>query len=98
MAMAAMFATIYPILVIYDNTIKASIILQKKYQIELLTLTWMLTIIQPPLDHSPPFLIFSFLCSRIACFGSNFSPLWNKISKKSPKDLQKRIQKGLLQT
>jgi hypothetical protein len=59
MAMAAMFATISPFLLIYDNTIKASINLQKIDKIEQLTLAWMLTIIQPPLDHTSPFFIFS---------------------------------------
>jgi hypothetical protein len=48
MAYGAMFATIFPFLVIYDNTSKASIILQKLTKLEPLTLAWMLTIIQIP--------------------------------------------------
>jgi hypothetical protein len=46
MACEAMFATISPFLVIYDNTTKASINLQKLTELEPLTLAWMLTIIQ----------------------------------------------------
>jgi hypothetical protein len=48
MAYEAMFATISPFLVIYDNTTKASINLQKLTELEPkpLTLAWMLTIIQ----------------------------------------------------
>jgi hypothetical protein len=42
----AMFATISPFLVIYDNTSKASINLQKLTKLEPLTLALMLTIIQ----------------------------------------------------
>jgi wobble nucleotide-excising tRNase len=42
----AMFATISPFLVIYDNTSKASINLQKLTNLEPLTLSWMPTIIQ----------------------------------------------------
>jgi hypothetical protein len=48
-----------PLLVIYDNTTKASINLQKLTKLEPLTLAWMLTIIQTPLDRTSPFLIFS---------------------------------------
>jgi uncharacterized membrane protein len=59
MAMAAMFATISPFMVIYDNTINASINMQNIDKIGPFTLAWMLTIIQPPLDHTSPFLIFS---------------------------------------
>jgi hypothetical protein len=59
MANGAMFATIPLFLVIYDNTIKASINLEKLTRLEPLTLAWMLTIIQPPLDQTSPLLIFS---------------------------------------
>jgi hypothetical protein len=59
MANEAMFATISPFLVIYDNTSKAIINVQKLTKLEPLTLAWMLTIIQTPLDHTSPFLIFS---------------------------------------
>jgi hypothetical protein len=45
MANGAMFATISPFLVIYDNTTKASINLQILTELEPLTLAWMLTII-----------------------------------------------------
>jgi hypothetical protein len=55
MANGAMFATISPLLVIYDNTTKASINLQKLTKLEPLTLAWMLT----PLDQTSPLLIFS---------------------------------------
>jgi hypothetical protein len=59
MANGAMFSIISPFLVIYDNTSKASINLQKLTKLEPLTLAWMLIIIQtPPLDQSSPFLIF----------------------------------------
>jgi hypothetical protein len=45
-----------PLLVIYDNTTKASINLQKLTELEPLTLAWMLTIIQtPPRSNFPPF-------------------------------------------
>jgi hypothetical protein len=50
-----MFATISPFLVIYDNTSKANIDLQKLTKLEPLTLAWMLTIIQTPLDQTSPF-------------------------------------------
>jgi hypothetical protein len=51
-----MFATISPFLVIYENTTKASINLQELTKLELLTLAWMLTIIQtPPRSNFPPF-------------------------------------------
>jgi hypothetical protein len=56
MANEAMFATISPFLVICDSTSKASINLHKLTKLELLTLTWMLTIIQtPPRSNFPPF-------------------------------------------
>jgi hypothetical protein len=61
MAYEAMFATIFPFLVIYDNTTKASINLQILTELETLTLAWMLTIIQTPLDQTSPVLI---LCSH----------------------------------
>jgi hypothetical protein len=62
MAYAAMFATISPFLVIYDNTTKASINLQKLTELEPLTLAWMLTIIEtPPRLNFPLFdLMFTF--------------------------------------
>jgi hypothetical protein len=64
MAYEAMFATISPVLVIYDNTTKASINLQKLKVLEQLTLAWMLTIIQtPPRSNFPLFDLF-FLCSH----------------------------------
>jgi hypothetical protein len=75
MANGAMFATISPFLVIYDNTSKARINLQKLTKLEPLTLTWMLTIIKLPLDQPSPFLIFSSYLHIL--------PIWNKISKKS---------------
>jgi hypothetical protein len=50
-----MFATISRFLVIYDNTTKASVNLQKFSDLEPLTLAWMLTIIQTPLDQTSPF-------------------------------------------
>jgi branched-subunit amino acid transport protein AzlD len=59
MAYEAMFTTISPFLVIYDNTSKASINMKKLTKIEPLTLFWMLTIIQTPLEQTFPFLIFS---------------------------------------
>jgi hypothetical protein len=56
MAYEAMFATISPFLVIYDNTSKASIKLQKLTKLEPLALACMLTIIQtPPRSNFPPF-------------------------------------------
>jgi hypothetical protein len=56
MAYEAMFATISPFLVIYDNTTKASINLQELTELEPLTLAWMLTIIQtPPRSNFPLF-------------------------------------------
>jgi hypothetical protein len=56
MAYEAMFATISPFLVIYDNTTKASINLQELTKIKPLTLAWMLTIIQtPPRSNFPLF-------------------------------------------
>jgi hypothetical protein len=48
MAYEAMFATISPFLVIYDNTNKESIKLQELTKLKPLTLVWMLTIIQTP--------------------------------------------------
>jgi hypothetical protein len=56
MAYEAMFATISPFLVIYDNTTKASINLQILIELEPLTLAGMLTIIQtPPRSNFPLF-------------------------------------------
>jgi hypothetical protein len=56
MANGAMFATISLFFVIYDNTSKASINLQKLTKLEPLTLAWMLTIIQtPPRSNFPLF-------------------------------------------
>jgi hypothetical protein len=48
MAYEAMFDTVSPFLVIYDNITKASINLQELIKSEPLTLAWMLTIIQTP--------------------------------------------------
>jgi hypothetical protein len=64
MANGAMFATISPFLVIYDNTSKASINLQKLTKLEPRTLAWMLTIIHPP--HRSTFPLFDplFICSH----------------------------------
>jgi hypothetical protein len=59
MAKDAMIATISPFLVIYDNTSKASINLQKLTKLEPLTVAWMLTKSKLPLDPTSPFLIFS---------------------------------------
>jgi hypothetical protein len=73
MANGAMFATNSPLFVIYDNTRKASINLQKLTKLEPLTLSLMLTIIQTPLDQTSPFFDLLFLCSHIACL----FPLWN---------------------
>jgi hypothetical protein len=64
MANGAMFATITPFLVIYDNTIKASINLQKLTTLESLTLAWMLTIIQTPPRSTIPLFDLLFLCSH----------------------------------
>jgi hypothetical protein len=66
MAYEAMFATISPFLVIYDNTTKASINLQKLTELEPLTLAWMLTIIQTPPKLNFPLFDLLFLCSHIA--------------------------------
>jgi hypothetical protein len=62
MAYEAMFAIISPFLVIYDNTIKASINLLELIELTPLTLAWMLTIIQtPPRSNFPLFdLMFTF--------------------------------------
>jgi hypothetical protein len=50
----AMFTTISAFLVIYDNTSKANMDLQKLTKLEPLTLAWMLTIIQtPPRSNFP---------------------------------------------
>jgi hypothetical protein len=94
MAYEAMFATISPFLVIYDNTTKASINLQKLTELEPLTLAWMLTIIQTPPRSNFPLVDLLFLCSHstllvsypwnLACFGLTFSPFGIK-SPKSPK-------------
>jgi hypothetical protein len=73
MANGAMFATISPFLVIYDNTSKRSINLQKLTKLEPLTLAWMLTIIQLPLDQTFPLFDLLFICSHIACLFL----LWN---------------------
>jgi hypothetical protein len=93
MANGAMFSTISPFLVIYDNTSKTIINLQKFIKLEPLTLAWMLTIIQTPLDQSSPFLIFSsyvhilplwsHILETTSLLWSHILPLWNKISKKS---------------
>jgi hypothetical protein len=72
MSYEAMFGTISPFLVIYDNTTKTSINLQKLTELEPLTLAWMLTIIQtPPRSNFPIFdLMVTF---------SPFGPLWSHI-------------------
>jgi hypothetical protein len=64
MTNGAMFATISPFLVIYDNTSKASINLQKLKKLEPLTLAWMLTIIQTPPRSTFPLFDLPFLCSH----------------------------------
>jgi hypothetical protein len=64
MATGAMFATISPFLVIYDNTSIASINLQKLTKLEPLTLAWMLTIIQTPPRSIFPRFDLLFLCSH----------------------------------
>jgi hypothetical protein len=59
MAYEAMFTTISPFLVIYDNTTKASINLQELTKLEPLILAWMLTIIQtPPRSNFPRFDLY----------------------------------------
>jgi hypothetical protein len=69
MACEAMFATISPFLVIYDNTTKASINLQELTKLEPLTLAWMLTIIQiPPRSNFPLFILYVHIL-----------PLWTHI-------------------
>jgi hypothetical protein len=93
MANGAMFATISPFLVIYDNTSKASINLQKLTKVEPLTLAWMLTIIQTPPRSTFPFSIFSsyvhilplrsHILETTSLLWSHILPLWNKVSKKS---------------
>jgi hypothetical protein len=92
MANGAMFATISPVLVIYDNTSKASINLQKVSKLEPLTLALMLTIMHPP-RSTLPLLIFSsyvhilplwsHILETTSLLWSYILPLWNKISKKS---------------
>jgi hypothetical protein len=71
LANGSMFTTISPFLVIYENTSKASINLQKLTKVEPLTLAWMLTIIQTPLRSTFPFLIFSSYVHIL--------PLWSHI-------------------
>jgi hypothetical protein len=96
MAYEAMFVTISPFLVIYDNTTKASRNLQEFKKLEPLTLAWILTIIQtPPRSMSPLFdLMFTFspvdlislkplVSLNHYLLWSHILPLWNKISKKS---------------
>jgi hypothetical protein len=72
MANGAMFATISLFLVIYNNTSKVSINLQKLTKLEALTLAWMLTMIQTPPRSNFPLFDLLFLCSHIACL----YPLW----------------------
>jgi hypothetical protein len=69
MAYEAMFATISPFLVIYENTTKASINLQKLTELDSLTLAWMLTIIQTP--PSSNFALFDLHVHIL--------PLWSHI-------------------
>jgi hypothetical protein len=64
MANGAVFATISPFLVIYDNTSKESINLQKLTKLEPLTLAWMLTILQTPPRSTFPLFDLLFLCSH----------------------------------
>jgi hypothetical protein len=64
MANGAMFSTIFTFLVIYDNTSKASINVQKLTKLEPLTLAWMLTIIQSPPRSTFPLFVLLFLCSH----------------------------------
>jgi hypothetical protein len=94
-----MFATISPFLVIYDNTSKASINLHKMTKLELLTLAWMLTIIQTPPISNFALLIFSsyvhtWLASStletLACFGPTFSPFGIKSPKRSQNKVSPR--------
>jgi hypothetical protein len=61
MAYEAMFATISPFLVIYDNTTKASINLQKLTELETTYTCLDAYHIQTPPDQTSPFLI---LCSH----------------------------------
>jgi hypothetical protein len=62
MAYEAMFATISPFLVIYDNTSKASINFPKLTKLEPVILAWMLTIIHtPPRSNLPLFIFFSYV-------------------------------------
>jgi hypothetical protein len=91
-----MFATISSFLVIYDNTSKASISLQKLTKLESLTLAGNLPSSKLPLDQTSPFLIFSsyvhtYLASStletLACFGPTFSPFGIK----SPKRFQNKM-------
>jgi hypothetical protein len=64
MVYEAMFATISPFLVIYNNTTKASINLQELTKLEPLTLAWMLTIIQtPPRSNFPLFDLYVHILS-----------------------------------
>jgi hypothetical protein len=76
MAKDTMIATISPFLVIYNNTSKASINLQKLAQLESLKLAWMLTIIQTPPRSNFPLFDLLFLCLLIACL----FPLWNHLA------------------
>jgi hypothetical protein len=64
MANGAMFATISPFLVIYDNTSKANINLQKLTKLEPLTLARMFTIFQTPPRSTFPLFDLLFLCSH----------------------------------
>jgi hypothetical protein len=70
MANGAMFSTISPFLVIYENTCKARINLQKLTKLEPLTLAWMLTIIQSPPRSNFPFFDLLFQCSHSPLFVS----------------------------
>jgi hypothetical protein len=93
MANGAMFATISPFLVIYDNISKASTNLQKLTKLEPHTLAGCLASSKLPLDQPPPFLIFSsyvnilplwsHILETTSLIWSHILPLWNKISKKS---------------
>jgi hypothetical protein len=98
MANEAMFTTISPFLVIYDNTSKASINLQKLTKLEPLTLAWMLTIIQTPPRSNFPLFDLLFLCSHIACLFTLetlacFCPTFYPFGIKSPKSPKQKGSK-----
>jgi hypothetical protein len=96
MAYEVMFATMSAFLLIYDNTSKESIKLQKLTKLEPLTLAWMLTIIQTPLDQTSPFLILSsyvhtWLASSTLETLAFFGPTLSLFGIKSPKRSQNKM-------